>query len=123
MPDSERLRVLRLLETGQITAEEAADLLDALEPSGGPRRPPRWSKMLRVKLTNPRTGTVETFAVPLPAAQLAARAGAGLGSILPQHVGGIDLGRVFRAVEAGQPGEVFRWTEADGERVEITISD
>jgi hypothetical protein len=123
MPDPERLRVLRLLQTGQITAEEASELLDALEPSGAPTRPPRSTRMLRVRITNPHNGTVETFAVPLSAAQLAARAGIGLSGWLPPKVGGLDLTRVLRAVQAGTPGEVFRWTEADGDRIEIVISE
>lgn len=123
MPDSERLRVLKMLEAGQISAEQAAELLDALEPASAPGRPPRLTRVLRVKIANPRNGTVETFAVPLPAAQLAARAGIGLSGLLPPRVGGLDLARVLRAVEAGQPGEVFRWTENDGDRIEIVISD
>jgi hypothetical protein len=35
--DEERLEVLNLLRAGDITADEAAQLLDALERAGGPR--------------------------------------------------------------------------------------
>jgi hypothetical protein len=123
MFETERLRVLRMLEAGQITADEAATLLDALQPAGAEARARRGGKTLRVRITNPLSGAVETFSVPLSAAQLAARAGIGLSGIWSPHVGDLDLAEVFRAIDGGQSGQVLRWTDEGGRRVELEIAD
>ena len=45
--DEERLQVLRLLEAGTITADQAVELLNALQPTA-PRPDPAWSRLAAV---------------------------------------------------------------------------
>src|SRR5437588_12324639 len=78
--ESERLRILQLLEQGKVTAAEAAELLVALgdrSPDGRRRERRRWlaeelappndrARWFRVRVTDERTGRVRTnVSVPI----------------------------------------------------------
>ena len=117
----ERLRVLRMLEAGQITADEAAKLLDALRPPAGPARSTPAGRALRIRISDPATGQVQTtIGLPLPLAQTLARAGIRLGTFWAPQLADADVPGLFAAVEAGQPGRVVEWAEG-GRRFEVFI--
>jgi hypothetical protein len=130
---SERLRILELLEQQKITAAEAAELLKALGDRGrdAPRRPDRsrWlaeelaprsdrARWIRVRVTDERTGRVRTnVSVPI------GMVGFGLGFARRFRgvpgVGVVD--EMFEAVRTGRRGTIFDVSNEGGERVEIVI--
>jgi hypothetical protein len=131
--ESERLRILELLEQQKITAAEAADLLAALGDrgrDGGRRRErSRWlaeelapasdrARWFRVRVTDLSTGVVRTnVSVPI------GMVGFGLGFArrfrnIP-GVGHVD--DLFEAVREGRRGVIFDIANEGGERVEIFI--
>ena len=130
MNDSERLRILEMLEQGKITAAEAADLLSALgerpRESGRPPRP-RWgpeehpagrARWFRVRVTDTHTGrTRANITVPI------GMVGVGLGFAGKfKHVGGNRMDDLVEAVRSGRRGTVFDVSSDDGgQRVEIII--
>src|SRR5215212_1098669 len=69
----ERLEILRLLEAGTVTADEAATLLDALDRaalpppnSGSAEARSAKARLVRIRVTDSTTGrAVETLACPL----------------------------------------------------------
>ena len=124
--DEERLRILRLLEEGRINAQEAADLLAALEARqerderfgpGGERAP-----RLHIRITDTGSGRVKTdVVVPMGL----------LGRRWSRRIAGLLAGRRLHhladmAGEAAQGG-ARKGTIVDvnddkrGERVEIVI--
>src|ERR1043166_2674525 len=129
--ESERLRILQLLEARKITAAEAAELLSALgegsrerrrergrwlsEEAAPPSDRPRW---FRVRVTDERTGRVRTN-VSVPIGMI----GFGLGFARRFRgvpgVGVVD--EVFEAVRSGRRGMLFDVANEGGERVEILI--
>jgi SHOCT-like domain len=130
--DSERLRILQMLEQQKITAAEAAELLSALSerPRDGRRRDRnRWlaeelappsdrARWIRVRVTDERTGRVRTN-VTIPIGMV----GFGLGFArrfrgVP-YVGMVD--EMFEAVRSGRRGTIFDVSNEGGERVEILI--
>jgi hypothetical protein len=132
--DSERLRILQLLEQRRITASEAAELLAALgarDHGRDARRPDRgrWlaeelgppsdrARWIRVRVTDERTGRVRTnVSVPI------GMVGFGLGFARRFRgvpgVGVVD--EVFEAVRSGRRGTLFDVANEGGERVEILI--
>ena len=125
--DEERLRILRLLEEGRINAQEAADLLAALEsrrereegfPLGGERAP-----RLHIRITDTDTGRVKTDVV-IPMGLLGRRWGRRIASIVGSRVHEkLGLGHEFQAAAAGgRKGTIVDVTDdARGERVEIVI--
>jgi hypothetical protein len=131
-PESDRLRILELLEQGKITAAEAADLLAALAERSrdGPRRDRnRWvaeqlappgdrARWIRVRVTDEHSGRVRTN-VTLPIGMV----GFGLGFARRfRGVPGVAVvDEVFEAVRSGRRGTIFDVSNQGGERVEILI--
>ena len=127
--NEERMRILRMIEAGQLSAEEGARLIDALE-SAGPEaqgqtkveEPVEGRRVLRVRVYDSITGHEKVnFSVPIGLAKM-------LGSFLPEaqrrqlEEHGIRIADVMRLIESGKVGKVvdIESTERD-EKVEITI--
>jgi hypothetical protein len=129
--ETDRLRILELLEQQKITAIEAADLLAALGDRGRDRRRERgrWmaeelapptdrARWIRVRVTDGRSGRVRTnVSVPI------GMVGFGLGFARRFRgvpgVGVVD--EIFEAVRSGKRGIIFDVANEGGERVEILI--
>jgi hypothetical protein len=130
--ESERLRILELLEQQKITAVEAAELLAALGDRGrdGRRRErTRWlaedlappsdrARWFRVRVTDEHTGRVRTnVSVPI------GMVGFGLGFARRfRGVRGVAMvDEMFEAVRSGRRGTIFDVANEGGERIEILI--
>ncbi len=130
--DSERLRILHLLEEQKITASEAAELLAALGEGGRDarrREHGRWiaedlgppadrARWFRVRVTDEHTGRVRTnVSVPI------GMVGFGLGFARRfRNVPGVSVvDEMFEAVRTGRRGTIFDVSNEGGERVEILI--
>jgi hypothetical protein len=117
----ERMKILRMVEEGKITAEEAAKLLSALSESRKPVKKPaslgtgsaRW---LRVRVTDMVTGKAKaTVNLPLRLVD------AGL-NIAAQYAPGVDFNELSQAINDGVEGKIIDvMDEEDGEHVEIFI--
>ena len=120
--DNERLRVLKMLEAGQITADEAAKLLDALQSSQGKAQARAAGRTLRVRAVDTSGRTLADVRLPLSVAQTLARAGIRLGALWSPNLGDAELSGIVSAVESGQPGRVVQWAEGEtGHQVEISV--
>jgi hypothetical protein len=128
MNDAERMRILEMLEQGKITAQEASELISALDerPRDGRRERGRWGagepppdrpRWFRVRVTDQVTGRARAN-VTIPIGMV----GFGLGFAhrfkMPGH-GHID--DILEAVRSGRRGTVFDVSGGEGERVEIII--
>jgi hypothetical protein len=117
----ERMRILRMIQEGKITAEEGAKLLAALRES---RKDPRvvisgrsGKGMLRVRVTDMLTGKAKVN-VNLPLGLV----DAGM-SIASQYAPDINFGQIADAIRSGQmEGKIVDVVdEEDGEHVEVFI--
>ncbi len=126
MPNSEeRMKILKMVEEGKISAEEGAKLLAALQQaqrasagdaSGRRGGPSRW---LRIRVTDLSTGRSKA-AVQIPIGLI--DAGMKIGAHFAPEVEGVDMGNVMNAVRAGVTGKIIDVTDdEDGERVEIYV--
>jgi hypothetical protein len=123
----ERMRILKMIDEGKISAEEGARLLSTLSES---RRPPmspggasrggyggaRW---LRVRVTDVATGRAKaTVQLPLNLID----AGMKIGAHFAAEINGVDMGSVMEALRSGMTGKIIDVIdEEDGEHVEIFI--
>jgi hypothetical protein len=118
----ERLKILKMIEEGKVTAEEGARLLAALAENRKPnRRPPlqrpgggaRW---LRVRVTDIVTGKAKaTVNLPLGLVD------AGL-NIASKYAPDIAFDELIEAINNGAEGKLIDVVdEEDGEHVEIFI--
>ena len=124
----ERLRVLEMISQGQISVEEGARLIEALErmetpppkmaPSAPPLPPagPRW---LRVRITDTDTGKVRAN-IRLPLNLVSA--GIKMGMRFTPEVEGLDVNRLMEFIRSGETGTLVDvYDEEDGEHVEVFI--
>ena len=118
----ERMRILRMIQEGKITADEGSKLLTALRESRKDSRtvvaPLRVGKgMLRVRVTDMLTGKPKV-SVNLPLGLV----DAGM-SIASQYAPDINFGEIAEAIRAGQmEGKIVDVIdEEDGEHIEVFI--
>ncbi len=121
----ERMKILKMIEEGKISAEEGAKLLTALsEPHRGPGGPsvPRGTgsaRWLRVRVTDIATGRAKA-AVQIPIGLL--DAGMKIGAHFAPEMEGVDMGQIMEALHSGMTGKIIDATdEEDGEHVEIFV--
>lgn len=119
----ERMKILRMIDEGKLTAEEGAKLLAALSDSGkAPKRPlgratGGSARMLRVRVTDTRTGKAKAT-VNLPIGLV----DAGL-KIASQYVPDISFDEIADAISSGTvEGKIVDVVDdEDGDHVEIFI--
>ena len=121
----ERMKILKMIEDGKISAEEGAKLLatlaegrrgplDAATPgrSGTPR-------MLRIRVTDMNSGRSKA-SVQIPLALV--DAGLKIGAHFAPEVEGVDMSNVMDAMRSGVTGKIIDVVDdEDGEHVEIYI--
>lgn len=117
----ERMQILKMIESGQITAEEGAKLLAALnktsEPlTGPPDSEPKW---FRVRVTDLDTGR-QKVSVNIPVGLV--NVGIKMGARFAPEAEGVDFRQIMEAIKSGTSGKVIDVVdEEDGERVEVFI--
>ena len=140
MPSQESLKVLQMIEQGQITAEEGIRLLntsastassEASEPAvpavpePAPLHAPEHIQAvpgkgwLRVRVTD-TVNNRNKVTVNLPLSLMAA--GIKIGAHFAPELNGVDFTDVFQELRATQPGKIIDvLDEEDGEHVEIFV--
>ncbi len=117
----ERMQILKMIESRQISAEEGARLLAALDradkgASAAPTSAPRW---FRVRVTDLRSGkTKVNVNIPMSLVEV----GIKMGARFAPETQGLDLAQITKAIREGAQGKIVDVEdEADGERVEIYV--
>lgn len=122
MTNEERMKILKMIDEGKITAEEGAKLLATLSESRKPPRRPaagsvsgerRW---LKVYVTDMVTGKAKaTVSLPLSLVD------AGL-NIASKYAPEVAFDELVSSINAGAEGKIIDvYDEEDGEHVEIFI--
>ncbi len=121
----ERIQILKMIENRQISAEEGARLLAALDDKPAPELAPppspntrgRW---LRVRVTDLKSGKRKVNVnIPLSLVDIGLKMGA---KFSPVGLEGLNLNQIMAAVKAGDTGKIVDVEdEQDGEHVEIYV--
>lgn len=121
----ERMKILKMIDAGKISAEEGAKLLSALsENRRGPNPPipprsPGAARWLRVRVTDVVTGRSKAT-VQIPLALL--ESGMKIGAHFAPEVEGVDMPTIMEALRSGMTGKIVDVVdEKDGEHVEIFV--
>lgn len=120
----ERMKILKMIEEGKVSAEDGAKLLAAL--SGGRRaggtnlpRPSGAGRWLRIRVTDIATGRSKA-SVQIPLGLI--DAGMKIGAHFAPEVEGVDMSYVMDALRSGMTGKIIDVTDdEDGEHVEIYV--
>jgi hypothetical protein len=119
----ERMKILKMIEDGKLSAEEGARLIAALAESrqssrrrSNLRGPGTGSRKLRVRVTDTLSGKAKaTIDLPLGLVD------AGL-NIAAQYAPEVAFDELLEAIDAGIQGKIIDvFDEEDGEHVEIFI--
>jgi hypothetical protein len=119
----ERQRILTMVETGQVSASEAAQLFDALlaEPAVPEPPPSITTRTLRVWVTDRATRSRQvnlTATLPVNVLRIGLQA---LGNIIPP-LRDERIGQIVTSLEQGVTGRVMDLQDLeDGKRIEIFI--
>jgi hypothetical protein len=118
--DEERMQILKMLEVGQINAEEAAKLLAALGAStGGEPEGSGQANWFRVRVTDMHSGRAKlNISIPIRLVNLGLKIGA---SFAPD-IRDLDPEQVIEAIRSGVQGRLMDVEDGEeGERVEIFV--
>lgn len=126
--NEERLKIMKMVQDGKITAEEAIILLEALdggkkesanaEPQSKPSGPGRW---FRVKVSDSSTGKPRAN-IRLPISLVSA--GIKMGARFSPELDGVDMNVLREAIVNNRTGMVLDvFDDQDGEHVEIYIEE
>ncbi|MRR37022.1 hypothetical protein EG829_20645 [bacterium] len=117
----ERMKILKMIEEGKLSAEEGAKLLAAL---AGADRPlgslaASGAKWLRVKVTDVASGRSKaTVQIPISLMD----AGMKIGAHFAPEVEGVNMDQLMVALRSGMTGKIIDVTDdEDGEHVEIFV--
>lgn len=117
----ERMKILKMIEEGKLSAEEGAKLLSAL--AGANRAPgglaASGAKWLRVRVTDIASGRSKaTVQIPLALMD----AGMKIGAHFAPEVEGVNMDQLMEALRSGMTGKIIDVTDdEDGEHVEIFV--
>ncbi len=125
--NEERIKVLKMVADGKITAEEAAVLLETLDeaPAAAGSKAQSGStasqagRYFRVRVTDTDTGKVRVN-VRLPVGVI--NAGMKLGMKFAPQVEGVDYQEIAEMIKSGETGKIVDVEDdKDGEHVEVFI--
>jgi hypothetical protein len=128
----ERLQILKMLEEGKITAEEASQLLEALKTSEAPSasapqeqevmKAPGKATWMRIEVQE-RNGDRVHIKLPLVVVKAALRMGGhfSMGGFDSDELGPDVMAELERALMAGETGLLIDLHEEDGDHVQIFL--
>jgi len=118
--NEERLQILKMLQEGKISVDEAEKLLtavDAGEPTGGPTREAKW---FRVRITDLNTGRVKVN-VNLPVSLIGVATKFIPKNALNVEGQSIDLNEILAAIKQGAAGKIVEVVDEEDEGVKIEV--
>jgi len=119
----ERMKILKMIDEGKLSAEEGAKLLSALsvsqKASSGGSLTASGARWLRVRVTDTATGRSKaTVQIPISLID----AGMKIGAHFAPEVAGVDMSEVMDALRNGMTGKIIDvMDDEDGEHVEIFV--
>jgi hypothetical protein len=121
----ERMKILKMIDEGKLSAEEGAKLLSALSsnqkasPSSSINLGGSGARWLRVRVTDTVSGRSKaTVQIPISLID----AGMKIGAHFAPEVAGVDMSEVMDALRNGMTGKIIDvMDDEDGEHVEIFV--
>ena len=122
----ERMQILRMIESKQITAEEGAKLLatlgetDRAESAAVKPSPMTSGKWFRVRVTDLKSGKRKVNVnIPLGLVDVGLKMGA---KFAPAGLEGLDMQQIITAIKTGGEGKIVDVEDEDGsEHIEVFI--
>jgi hypothetical protein len=118
-PNEERNRILQMIESGQVSAAQAAQLLDALAPDRERPNERVRNRLVRVRVSDLQSGR-QKASVTIPVGLV--NVGLRLGARLAPQITNSALEELLRSIERGASGRLLEWQDLEeGERIELFV--
>jgi len=123
----ERMKILKMIQEGKISAEEGAQLIQALETAGSvasgdlamPQVPKGPGRFFRVRVTDLKSGKAKVN-VRLPLGLI--DVGLKMGARFAPEMEGMDMTQLSQYLNSGEVGQIVDvYDDDDGEHVEVYI--
>jgi hypothetical protein len=123
----ERLKILKMIQEGKITADEGAQLIRALDQTRAPvgpalavaSNPSRTPRYFHVRVTDTHSGKTRVN-VRLPVNLVSA--GMKMGAKFSPEIQGLDMEQLSGYINSGEVGKIVDvFDDQDGEHVEVFI--
>jgi hypothetical protein len=117
----EKKQILRMIQDGQITAEEGGRLMAALETAerrgASPQEPEKAADQIRIQISDLDTGKQKVnFSIPLSMVNIGVKLGARL------SLEEVKLDDFMAAAQAGVTGKIAEMRDEEGrERIEVFL--
>ena len=119
--EEETQRVLEMLQAGQITPEQAAKLLEALDRADAQPAPPGRPRTLRINVTDTRSGRNKVSVnLPLGLVEVAGRMGLTLGVKRAPELADLNFDDIMSAIKSGAEGKIVD-IEDDDDRQHVVV--
>jgi hypothetical protein len=121
--ETETQRVLEMLQAGQITPEQAAKLLEALDTAAARPTPAGRPRTLRINVTDTRSGrTRVNVNVPLGLIEVASKLGLSLGIKRAPELAAVNFDEIMAAIKNGAEGKIVDIEDDDeGQHVVVMV--
>ncbi len=122
--NEERMKILKMLQEGKISAEEAASLIESIDQTDGALKGEVVSKNLngrwfRVRVTDKKNDKVKVN-VRLPLSLVGV--GLRLGKKYSPEMEDLDVEEIFQAIQAGEMGQIVDVEDEEaGDHVQVFV--
>jgi len=122
--NEERMKILKMLQEGKISAEEAASLIESIDQSDGSLKGEVVTKNLngrwfRVRVTDKKNDKVKVN-VRLPLSLVGV--GLRLGKKYSPEMEDLDVEEIFQAIQAGEMGQIVDVEDEEaGDHVQVFV--
>jgi hypothetical protein len=117
--NEERNRILQMIEAGQVSAAEAARLLDALNADRDRGVERNRSRLVRIRVSDLNSGRQKVnVSIPVGLLNVGLKLGARLGPTDDDEA----RTQLLRSIEKGVTGRLLEWHDyAEAERIELFV--
>ncbi len=124
--NDEKLKILKMIEEGTITADEGSRLLASIDDSKDLKinestgEKPKW---LRIKVLSNEQGknTKVKVNIPIALVETGLKIGKSFDKNFEESMKGIDLGEVMEMIRSGAEGKIVEVESDTGEIVEVYV--
>lgn len=125
---SEKLTILKMVEDGKITVEEASKLLDSIEGKKEElsiisKTEGRTAKWLKIRVVEAEEGTKVNVNVPIALIDFAFKIAKASDSDFDVKLGNlnVDIDDIIKMIQEGAEGKIVDIESDDGTKVEIVV--
>lgn len=124
--NDEKIKILKMIEEGKITAEEGSKLLQAIDETKSVIQEPQKTgegKWLRVKVLSTEDGnkTKVNVNVPIALVKTGLKIGKSLDKNLEESMKGVDIGEILEMIRNGAAGKIVEVESDNGDIVEVYV--